>query len=430
MAVPFEYAARFALKGVAGTQLESAINTSVDGVFVATAIGYGFEPGRSSSTVAIAPTSKGREKDNFLPWTVTLGQVPPSALINGVRFSAEGRNVAFEEDGGGLNLVRSATESISPRYRRTLLERVDVDTDVSFLFSMLDTATGRELQDEPIHNLAGLGKSNGERPFRRLAHPMVFQPRSTIRMQVVELGGGRSGELDVVLFGYKIVDLGLCSEDVVRAYADLSSHPRQESGGAVSGRLIPFDYVAAAQLTGEPGNRIIVEVPINVDGGFVATSIGYGLQTDPAPIQVRVGSPAAKVALGSIPLSAFADRDLLDGVRIRPNLVRFAFANDGTLQSVPTDLVPQLFERVLGSGQVSFRYSLFDSGIGREFQNQPVLSLAGLGIADGDRPFKVLSRPLVIAQRSSLRVEIVELRGRGRLQIVFQGYKRIRARSA
>ena len=70
-----------------------------------------------------------------------------------------------------------------------------------------------------------------------------------------------------------------------------------------------------------------------------------------------------------------------------------------------------------------FRYTLFDGGTGRELQNGLINNIAGLGIANGDRPFKRLARPMIFYPRSSIRVVVQEHFGRGRLYLVFQGYK-------
>jgi hypothetical protein len=72
---------------------------------------------------------------------------------------------------------------------------------------------------------------------------------------------------------------------------------------------------------------------------------------------------------------------------------------------------------------VSFRYAIFDSGTGRELQNKPIHNIAGLGIANGDRPFKKFARPMIFLPRSTIRVEAEERFGRGTLFLVFQGYK-------
>jgi hypothetical protein len=79
--------------------------------------------------------------------------------------------------------------------------------EVSFLYSLDVGNTGREYQSKPIHNIAGLGIANGDRPMRPFAKPMVFEPRSFIRLQIEELSGP-PGTLFIVLQGYKILGTG------------------------------------------------------------------------------------------------------------------------------------------------------------------------------------------------------------------------------
>ncbi|MGH7457134.1 MAG: hypothetical protein ACRENG_37640, partial [bacterium] len=81
-------------------------------------------------------------------------------------------------------------------------------TEVNFLYNIIDHATGRELQSKPIHNLAGLGIANGDRPFRFFPQPIVFAPRSVILVQISEVSG--TGRLYFVLQGYKV--LGTASQ--------------------------------------------------------------------------------------------------------------------------------------------------------------------------------------------------------------------------
>lgn len=78
---------------------------------------------------------------------------------------------------------------------------------MSFLYSFDMGSTGREYQSKPIHNIAGLGIANGDRPMRPFATPMVFEPRSSIRLQIEELSGP-PGTLFIVLQGYKMLGTG------------------------------------------------------------------------------------------------------------------------------------------------------------------------------------------------------------------------------
>jgi hypothetical protein len=86
------------------------------------------------------------------------------------------------------------------------------DKRIDFTYSIVDSGSGRELQNKPIHNIAGLGEATGRRPFRPLAKPMLFMPRSTIRIEVEEISEEaihKNAELFIVLHGYKILGYGM-----------------------------------------------------------------------------------------------------------------------------------------------------------------------------------------------------------------------------
>jgi hypothetical protein len=88
----------------------------------------------------------------------------------------------------------------------------DNNRAIDFKYSIVDSGSGRELQNRPIHNIAGLGEPNGERPFRALAKPMLFMPRSTVRFEVEEISESETyvgAELFIVLHGYKMLGYGM-----------------------------------------------------------------------------------------------------------------------------------------------------------------------------------------------------------------------------
>jgi hypothetical protein len=130
------------------------------------------------------------------------------------------------------------------------------------------------------------------------------------------------------------------------------------------------------------------------------------------------------VDLAQLPLRLLSPDALSDGIRIRPNFLRMAFRDNGSLAAaLPADLMDELFERLNHPDDVSFRYTIFDGGRGLELQNQLIHNIAGLGIANGDRPFKKFARPMTFLPRSTIRLTVEERFGRGTLFLVFQGYK-------
>jgi hypothetical protein len=429
--IPYDVAAKFRITGRPGNLVQDVINISSDGVFVAVAIGYGFEEDRERAITPInAFSSSSGTAPPVVVGDVVLEALPLAALIEGFRVNPQFAAWIFRErDGNGTFADDAFTSDTVPADRvfGNLLQRIKASEEISFLFSLVDSATGREFQDQAAHNLASLGKSNGERPFRLLAQPFHFAPRSTLRVQITERTEGVRGTLFIVLYGYKLLGASSCPEPVMRRLHGPPACP-VETIGDPGARIIPFDYVARLQLTGRRGNLVEEELPVNADGGFVTTHIGYGLAVDRRDVSLRTellnSLPGNKVDLNHLPLRLFPSSALLDGIRIRPNWIRLAVQDDGRLATqLPFELLDSIFERLNRPEDVAFRYALFDTGTGRELQNQRLNNIAGLGIADGDRPFKRLARPMIFLPRSTIRIEIEEVYGRGEVFIVFQGYK-------
>lgn len=412
--LPFDYAATFQLVGEPGRVHEDVITISPDSPFTAYAVSYGLEEERGRPV-----TLQALPDGPFLAGDLTLGSLPVTALIDGVRFHPRERLPAPSSGGPDPSLLdREYTPATAPR----LLQRLKPPEEVSFLFSLIDTASGRELQDEPANNLASLGTSRGGRPFRLLARPLEFQPRSTVRVQVIERSQDVRGVLFIVLQGYRQLGGPRLANPRTRQLRPPGLPGR--GPGRTTG-MVPFDYVVSLDLDGMPGSVVSEEVTISVDGSFVATHIGYGLEAGASrAVPVRLPPGDGDIGLGTLTLRSLPESALADGIRIRPEYHRIALANGGGLAAaVRRPLVGQIFESLNRPEDVQFRYSIFDGGRGRELQDRPVFNLAGLGSADGDRPFKRFPRPLVFLPRSTLRVSVEERFGRGTLYFALQGYK-------
>lgn len=185
--IPYDYVAKFTLQGRPGNRVPQVINISTEGAFVAVAIGYSFIPAKLQ---ALDETRRGKI-------TTALKILPPQPIGD---------------------LVPEVLEDPRMLLQCLLVWLCGID----FKYSIIDSGTGRELQNLAIHNIAGLGKADGDRPFRPLAKPMLFMPRSTIRIEVEEISEGpiygydhpvtsqRVGaELFIVLHGYKILGYGM-----------------------------------------------------------------------------------------------------------------------------------------------------------------------------------------------------------------------------
>ena len=193
--IPYDYVAEFELEGKPGNRVKDVINISVDGAFMAVAIGYSFIPAK------FPPPPPPGSATSTIPLTLPTN-----------------RTAAF--------FVRDLLQAIvaDPRELVKCLARQMCGID--FKYVIIDSATGRELQNSPIHNIAGLGEPHGERPFRPFAKPILFMPRSTIRFEIIEISAGSTttdysiygydkpsgerekSELQIVLHGYKMLGYG------------------------------------------------------------------------------------------------------------------------------------------------------------------------------------------------------------------------------
>jgi hypothetical protein len=237
---------------------------------------------------------------------------------------------------------------------------------------------------------------------------------------------------------------------------------------ATSRRTIPFDYAFRYELTGKPGNVINETVTVSIEATFVAVSIGYGvipkiapvtfgpkLPPTPTPPPIPIASSvifftsvfsltSQSPKLRDIPLGLLLDAlgdklpetsrilknetgpeaVLKNGFKLNPGIAEVALQDDGNLVLDPS-ILENLFQ-VVGAPpeNIQFLYAIFDEGSGREFQSEPILNIAGLGISNGDRPFRYFAQPITFAPQSTIRLEVREVSDfQGELHVVLHGYK-------
>jgi hypothetical protein len=243
--VPYDYSFQFGLEGKPGNALRQKVTVSVEGSFSAVSIGYGVVPevtpvifgprapaplvvalanmlvrrappvtlAVASAALSALGASVARPPPTSLR-DISLGDLldaieaaipsapdapkgmPPleAALRNGIKLNPDFVRVAL-----GGNGTAVLDEASLTRLFQVVSAPVE---DVRFLYALADEGSGREFQSEPVLNIAGLGASDGKRPFRYFAQPVTFAPLATIRMDITELSDFR-GELHVALHGYK-----------------------------------------------------------------------------------------------------------------------------------------------------------------------------------------------------------------------------------
>jgi hypothetical protein len=220
-------------------------------------------------------------------------------------------------------------------------------------------------------------------------------------------------------------------------------------------RTIPYDYAFRYELTGKPGTVLNSTVTVSIEAAFVAVSIGYGVIPQVTPITFGPSDPTdydddeglppkalRTITLGNV-LKSLArvlgetssslrgetgpEAVLRNGFKLNPNLAEVALVEVDAPEPPLFDasILGNLFQ-VVGAPpeQIQFLYAIFDEGSGREFQSDPMLNIAGLGISDGDRPFRYFARPITFAPRTTIRIEVREVSDfKGTLHISLHGYK-------
>jgi hypothetical protein len=221
-----------------------------------------------------------------------------------------------------------------------------------------------------------------------------------------------------------------------------------ESPELAERRTIPFDYAFRYELTGKPGNVINKTVTVSIEAPFVAVSIGYGVVPKVTPIifgptDLQLPSLPAEISLGEISLNnvlSFLEEKLKEtsrvlrgetgpeavlknGFKLNPDIAEVVL--QGINLQLDRSTLQNLFQ-VVGAPpeNIQFLYAIFDEGSGREFQSEPILNIAGLGISNGDRPFRYFAQPITFAPQSTVRMEVREVSDfQGELHVALHGYK-------
>jgi hypothetical protein len=227
-----------------------------------------------------------------------------------------------------------------------------------------------------------------------------------------------------------------------------------EAPALAARRTVPFEYAFRYELSGRRDNVLNRTVTVSVEATFVAVSIGYGVIPKVAaltfgpkltqPPILLSGSPGKTARLRDISVGALldgldttlpetarllkresgAEAVLKNGVKLNPAIAEFAL-QDGGSNLLASSILDSLFQIVAAPPEnIQFLYSLFDDGSGREFQSEPILNTAGLGISNGDRPFRYFGTPIVFAPQATIRLEIREVSDfQGELHVALHGYK-------
>jgi hypothetical protein len=209
--IPYDYVAKFTLQGKRGNRVQDVINISIEGAFVAAAIGYSFIPATPANGPIFASLGPPPAPLNEIIAETIVDRLKLNIRVRPPQSSQPAASTVTADREATVNQLASVLDPLLSDPRMLIECLLMRFCGIDFKYSIVDSGTGRELQNQPIHNIAGLGEATGERPFRPLAKPMLFLPRSTIRIEVEEISVGSlysNAELFIVLHGYKMLGYG------------------------------------------------------------------------------------------------------------------------------------------------------------------------------------------------------------------------------
>jgi hypothetical protein len=411
--VPFDYVFQFALQGTRGNKVQDVVEISSEGVFVALSVGYSLMLDEGSSARTFQPVvDQGIALHNpvFVPF-FKLDDSPPTDAFDGLLLvGIPGTEMAV------LNL-----RARLPLSNVTQPIRIGLDGTATVPFTVTPRSILR-VWDRTHNLLSELFEVNSPN-----ASPTpVIGPNPTTKKvpaagdTIVHVYGSPGERVEVFLLEHstgtflEVIDPASPSSpwtlplmptfDLRTGRADVPLRVAPNGGDPIDKSL-------------SPGEVLLVR-----SAESTATGISLSMFIVPRP---RVVSELTLAELEA-GLAAESGADLTRGFRLNPNAADL-FAADLSLNQVFDGTRGPIFEigtSHVAAEEVSFLYSFDVGDTGREHQNRPIHNIAGLGIANGDRPSRPLAKPMVFEPRSFIRLQIEEISGpKGTLFIVLQGYK-------
>jgi hypothetical protein len=416
--IPFDYAFQFALQGRRGNKVQDVVEISTEGVFVALSVGYSVMLDEQRTARTFQPVIDQRTTLNspvFVPLFTDLGggSFPTETLVGFVLIGSPGTEMAI------LQLDADTPSVIKPT------DRIGADgTIIVDLRGILPPPDNVLRVWDKTHNLLselfavadpptpviGPNPTNKKVPAAGDTIVHVYgRPEDTVEVFLLENSTGTALQMtDVDPPHTKKITL-----------KETQLVDRRTGSKAVEHK-VPGPDGKPVNKPLSPGDVLLVRLASSDGGGDIAaaTRLPSSMFAIPRP------------SLSTLTLAALASglaqsgADLTRGFRLNPDAITFATA-DLPLDQLSNRTRERIFETgSVAAEEVSFLYSLDMGNTGREYQNKPIHNIAGLGIANGDRPMRPFAKPMVFEPRSFIRLQIEEISGpAGTLFVVLQGYK-------
>jgi hypothetical protein len=385
--IPFDYAFQFALSGTRGNKVQDVVEISTEGIFVALSVGYSLVLDEQRTPRTFPPVIDQR----------TTPQAPVA-----IPFFVSPENTDFAGfivagmPGAEIAILGLETEEIlrTARIQASGTTTVELGPDLPDSLRAWDRTNSLlgEIFEigPPMTPVIGINPSSGRLPAAGDRTVFVY--------------GSAEDDISYDLFLFK-------STSQPGRATKLNSNGIFLNSAVTLGRQT-FRQSVSFETALSPGDALLISDNPDVDVD------PFSMFTIPRPRPSTISLGALAAGLERI------GADLTRGFRLNPNFAAL-FAAD-----LPLDQIAQArFERAFETGslaaeEVSFLYSLDVGNTGREYQSEPIHNIAGLGIANGDRPFRSFSKPIMFDPRSFIRIQVEELAGPpGTLFIVLQGYK-------
>lgn len=420
--IPFDYVFKFDLKGERGNKVQDVIQISIEGVFVSTTVGYSLVTNEETSFPPVVDQTTIPQNPVLIPFftedgdgsldRVILAGIPgaevdlldlskPSPediIISTETIEADGTaTVNFEPD------IQNAVLRVWDRTNNLLSELFQVGLDPLIVDIPLVSSAESLVEFPPSTPVIGLDPTNRKLPAVGDTTVFVYgTPNTTVSVILFQ---GKTGIPNPVV-----------KNDRNETEFTLESRTPFEENRHTGLIPVPLKVVSDNGMVKKalsPGDFLLVQLT-----SAVQVTARYSVYTVPRPKPSTLSVRALSAGLERI------GTDLTRGFRINPKFVNVVEA-DLPLDQMSPDILDKIFQTGCSAAEeVSFLYSIDSVGTGREFQSQPIHNIAGLGIANGDRPFRPFAKPIMFEPRSSIRIQIEELSGPpGKLFIVLQGYK-------
>jgi hypothetical protein len=412
--IPFDYAFQFTLNGERDNRVQDVVEISMEGVFVALSMGYSvvldeqrrartFQPVISQTTVPHNPVLV-----PFFPATFPTAPFG-SFLVAGM---PESEIAILAPTAAPPNIILrtktpSGTIQSTSRIGSNGTVEVNLETPV-VLGSIL------RVWDRTNNLLSQVFEVNFP-----TTTPVIGPHHATRRLP-------SAGETTVDVYGFPGNDVSVfLLQSTTGSVSRVTRKVKHPDGTSTEHDTFTLDVdtVTFGQRTGKAS--VPLDQPLSPGDVLLVRTEQDGIDpfsmfTIPRPRLSTIPLGALEAGLARKGIEA----DLTGGFRLNPNFATLAAA-DPPLDQLTAEALARAFETgAVAAAEASFRYSIDVVSTGRELQNKEIHNIAGLGIANGDRPFRPFAKPMMFEPRSSIRIQITEISGPpGTLFIVLQGYK-------